>query len=105
MFSAPFVEPLQRIPSQYVTIKAPLCNTVPEPARIAAGLLKLASCSIRNFHGEPSSQLLLPILFQHQLVYSVCVKHLMHQHVPEHYIHRVVAERLMLGRPLPILCG
>src|SRR4030095_9241894 len=52
-----------------------------------------------------SSQLLLPILFQHQLIYPVGVKHLMHQHVPEHYIHRVVAERLMLGRPLPILCG
>lgn len=29
----------------------------------------------------------------------------MHQHVPEHDVHRVVAERLMLGRPLPILGG
>src|SRR5262245_21576664 len=31
---------------------------------------------------------LIPILFQHQFVYPVGVKHLMHQHVPEHYIHR-----------------
>jgi hypothetical protein len=53
--------------------------------------------------GGLSSQLLLPILCQHQLIYPVGVKHLMQQQVPEHYIHRVVAERLMLGRPLPIV--
>ena len=55
--------------------------------------------------GDCPASYLLPILFQHQLIYPVGVKHLMHQHVPEHYIHRVVAERLVLGGPLPILCG
>src|SRR5262245_6926654 len=46
-----------------------------------------------------------PILFQHQLIYPVGVKHLMHQHMPVHNIHRVVAERLVLSGPLPILRG
>ena len=58
---------------------------------------------VRRRPVQPSC--LLPILFQHQLVYPVGVKHLMHQQVPEHYVHRVMAERLMLGRPLPILRG
>jgi hypothetical protein len=53
--------------------------------------------------GDCPASYLLPILFQHQLIYPVGVKHLMHQQVPEHYIHRVVAERLVLGGPLPIL--
>ena len=56
-----------------------------------------SSKSIRGLNSIPLLTR-LPILFQHQLVYPVGVKHLMHQHVPEHYVDRVVAERL-IARP------
>jgi hypothetical protein len=47
MFNAPFVEPLQRIPSQYVTIKAPL-------SRWAVVALLIVRCGIFIAPGRAS---------------------------------------------------
>ncbi len=55
--------------------------------------------------GDLSSWLFTPNPFSASVHLSCMLKHLMHQQVPEHHIYRVMAECLVLGRPLPVLCG
>ena len=87
--------------------KQTLSRTKKASATLIVGLVITSGLhKSSQFSGDDlSSRLLLPILFQHQLVYLVGVMHLMDQQVPEHYMHRVMTECLMLARPLPIVCG